>query len=115
MSVQRITTGITRTVYVTRRWAIKTPSCRYGWKYFLHGLLANLQEREWWGYDYRPEALCPVLAASRLGFWLVMPVATDIAENELPPREDFADLPCDYKHDNFGWYQGRIVLRDYGS
>lgn len=108
-------TGITREVLLVRRWAIKVPKVRYGWRYFLHGILANLQEREWWREWSNNEQLCPVLRSSRLGFWLVMPRTEDVSDDELPPRETFVDLPMDYKADNFGWLNGRIVLRDYGS
>ena len=108
-------TGITRTVILIRSWAIKVPTLRYGWRMFLSGLLANLQERQWWGWWPNNPRLCPVLRSSRLGFWLVMARTEDIEEHEMPPRGEYLDLPLDYKADNFGRIDGRIVLRDYGS
>lgn len=107
-------TGITRTVVLVGTIAIKFPTLRYGYQKFLEGLLANLQERFWWR-EWPNDRLCPVLLASRWGFWLVMPFVEDIEEHEMPPRREFTDLPLDYKADNFGRMDdGRIVLRDYG-
>jgi hypothetical protein len=93
--------------------AIKVPAIRCGYRLFLQGLLANLQEREW-GRTADPR-LCPVLLACPLGTFLVMRRADDIEESELPAADEFDCLPLDHKADNFGRLDGRIVLRDYGS
>ncbi len=45
-TVERVTTGVTRTVFLCGRLAFKLPCMRYGWRLFLQGLLANMQERE---------------------------------------------------------------------
>jgi hypothetical protein len=104
--------GITRTVLLVGRWAIKLPKMRYGYEMFLRGLLANCQERMWWK-ELRDRRLCPVVCSSRFGVFLIMRRAENVAD--APPREEFSGLPLDYKPDNFGLLNGRVVLRDYGS
>ncbi len=102
--------GITRWVILTKNSAIKLPSFR-GWKFFLMGLLANLQEQFWW-VETRDPRLCPVKFCLS-GFLLVMPrVEVCIEEVDYSYYEG---LPLDPKPINFGIYKGKIVLIDYGS
>lgn len=107
--------GITREVVLTRRWAFKFPSLR-SWKLFLTGLLANLQERDWWRSTH-DKRLCPVVAWLPGGFLVVMPRAERLEPDEylFLQEEEFDGLPLDAKPSNFGTYQGRTVLIDYGS
>lgn len=136
----QIKEGITRTVLVFGTKVIKFPTLNYGWKYFLQGLLANIQERDLWKsinkYSELPDAhllLCPVSFCFPGGWFLIMPKA-DIERHE---REVFtlgaetkcaevwkktfyqkwfdANLDGDEKPDNFGYYQDRLVKVDYGS
>jgi hypothetical protein len=100
--------GITREVFLMRNYAIKIPSFR-SWSLFLSGLLANMQEATWSGYDSR---LCPVLRYIPGGFVVVMPRCDAVADVNYA---DFDGLPCDFKDENFGIYNGRTVLIDYGS
>jgi hypothetical protein len=107
--------GVTRIVFLTKRYAIKIPTF-YSWELFLTGLLANLQEINWWAWTLHDQRLCPVLAYCPGGFWLVMPRAQPITFDELPETsKEFDGLPLDYKHPNFGRLDGRLVLIDYGS
>ncbi len=53
--------GVTREVLLVGGFAVKLPKLTYGWKMFLCGLLANMQEREFASLRW-PE-LCPVLFA----------------------------------------------------
>lgn len=107
--------GITRTVLLFGGYAVKVPQHRYGWRKFLQGLLANDQEAMWWR-ETRDERLCPVLWSLPLGLMLVQRrVERNARAEELPPRVDLDGLPLDYKPDNFGWLDGRLVLFDYGS
>ncbi|MCM5689520.1 hypothetical protein CN140_02645 [Sinorhizobium meliloti] len=62
--------GATRTVILTRRYALKLPSFK-SWRLFLQGLLANMQEREF-GKAER-DGLCPVLFSIPGGLLVVMP------------------------------------------
>src|SRR5690349_2511949 len=64
-----IRTGVTREVFLTRRYAIKTPKLTGGWSFFLRGLLANMQERRL--ATARWPELCPMLF-SLPGGWLVV-------------------------------------------
>jgi hypothetical protein len=91
--------------------AIKTPTIKYSWRLFLTGLLANLHERLWWG-NGKDERLCPIVFADPLGLFVVMQRTEDI--DYLPPEDDFRYLPLDYKVENFGLLNGKVVLRDYG-
>lgn len=107
--------GVTRTVVTVGSIAIKLPVMRYGYCLFLQGLLANLHERFWWRATGQDARLCPVLMGCPLGTFVVMRLANDIGEDQLPPRDAFEGLPLDYKADNFGLLDGNVVLRDYGS
>lgn len=119
--------GVTRTVILTKRWAFKLPCVVYGWKYFLYGFLANMQEAQWSGFD---ERLCPVRFAGRGGWLLVMPRCEPLTDDEylaeVSPMwarltDDVtgqmlsAELPVEMKTCSFGRLGGRIVAVDYGG
>lgn len=115
-----VKTGVTRHVILTRRFAFKIPAF-WHWRSFLWGLLANMQERDFWTAKW-PE-LAPVLFADPWGFLVVMPrvrVMTD-AEFEVfdyyvfTHRGDGSIVPAEAKSDSFGWMNGRVVAIDYGS
>lgn len=117
--MEKITHGITRTVFLTKRYAFKLPCCRYGWKMFLQGLLANMQERVWGrsGYD----GICPVIWADRFGFLVVQPrvEVLDMAMSEdeyimFCYRQDYI-IPAENKSDSFGYLNGKLVAIDYGN
>lgn len=113
--------GITRTVVLTRRYAIKLPSLRsYGqglegrlWS-IARGLLANQSEKEWAGYEANRGLVCPVLRSWLGGLTQVYPrcapLRGDEAEADLPRLDP---NPGDDKPTNFGWLNGRIVRIDY--
>ena len=121
--------GVTRTVILTRRWAIKLPSLVYGWKMFLCGFLANMQEIAWSGHDDR---LCPVKYALPGGLLIIMPRCQRLSDDEfinevLPdwgqqvdkdtglPLPDSVELPVEMKSCSFGRLNGKIVALDYGG
>jgi hypothetical protein len=121
--IARVTLGITRTVFLIGKYAIKVPCGRYGWQKWLRGLLANLQEREWSKANY-PE-LCPVLFSDPFGVVVVMPRA-EILDRPLTPGEYHAmfediypergyRIPSENKPDSFGYLNGRLVAVDYGN
>lgn len=124
--------GITRTVLVTDRWAIKFPSLRtYGdgltgllWS-ICRGILANQGEAEWWREavpDQRPH-LCPVLLSWLGGVINVYPRAEPFTVNRgvrmAMSRRTFTPVPFlfpplgDNKPENYGWLAGRVVALDY--
>lgn len=112
--------GIMREVFLTRRYAIKLPRLSYGWKIFLHGLLANMQEARWGKCGL--EELCPVIFAVPGGWLLIMRKAEPLTIEEWDAfkvdsfceREDYT-IPAERKHDSFGRLNGKIVAVDYGS
>ena len=111
--------GTTRTVWLIGRWAIKVPSC-CKWRLFLHGLLANLQERSF--SATRWAKLCPVLWSTPGGWLLVMRRARPLTRAEWDAfdpepwcqEEDYV-IPAEHKMDSFGVLDGRIVAVDYGN
>jgi len=115
----RIKYGSSRTVILVSKWAIKLPSFA-GWRNFLHGLLANHQERLFSQAEW-PE-LCPVLWSLPLAIVICMRRAgpLEMAQFEsldfdrFVNREEYA-IPVENKLDSFGWLDGRIVAVDYGN
>lgn len=117
--------GVTREVILTRSFAIKVPKLTYGWRLFLRGLLANMQERQFW--TTRDHRLCPVVWSLPGGWLVVMMRAREMADAEwaLFDAERFCGTPddCEFemivpaepKQDSFGWLDGRVVAVDYGS
>ena len=118
--------GITRTVLLIGRYAVKVPCLRYSgqrWKGFLRGLMANMQERMLGELQW-PE-LCPVVFAVPGGFLLVMRRARMMTGAEWSTfrvgfydfitKPDGAVIPVEDKPDSFGWLDGRVVAVDYGG
>lgn len=124
--------GITRTVILTRRHAIKVPSLRsHGdgltgllWS-VCRGVLANQAEAQWWRHavpDQRP-FLCPVLRTWIGGVINVYPrcapmrvprgVALAMLRREFRPLPMLMPQPGDNKPDNYGWLGERLVVLDY--
>jgi hypothetical protein len=115
--------GVTRTVLLIGPYAIKLPCLHYGWRNFLQGLLANMQERQWATMNL--PILCPIVFSLPGGFLNVMPrcrILTDAewqdyAEMAISPEEERGDfvVPVEHKSDSYGWLNGRIVAVDYGN
>jgi len=112
--------GVTREVLIFRKIVIKIPSLR-SWKLFLHGILANLQEKTFSGAH---PMLMPVLFCLA-GFILVMPKCERIFYNEesiliealnaIKNDSLYEFLESDFKPMNYGIYMGNVVKIDYGS
>jgi hypothetical protein len=122
--------GVTRTVLLIGRWAIKVPSLRYSWRLFLRGLLSNMNERDLWnwsgaaGWEGPPRwALARVVFCAPGGWLLVMERADRVAdESELDvgkTAEFYRKHFEDFKPDNVGVFsvanghQYRMI--DYGE
>jgi hypothetical protein len=118
--------GSTRTVFLIRNWAIKIPNFRE-WRLFLHGLLANMQEKT---FSVYPE-VCPVIFSVRGGFLNIAKRARELTELEFEqeiqytypntPDGNIIFKDADYyieaegKPSSFGWLDGKIVVIDYGN
>lgn len=109
--------GCTRMVLLIGPWAVKLPQVRYGWRNFLFGLLANMQERRFWR-DTRDERLCPVVASLPGGWLVVMRRALELPEGARTKAElsqlvvgDLVEPKCS----SFGWIDGFLVAIDYGG
>ncbi len=123
MEIKR--TGVTRVVILTKHYAFKIPNfCEsWGdkWRLFLHGLLANMQERRLWQVGRYPE-LCPVIFYIPLGFLVVMPRVPELTDDEfyaldfetLVNRPDYY-VPAEPKPNSWGWLNGYPVAIDYGN
>lgn len=113
-----VRTGITRTVILTRRYAIKVPSFRGGSvggprgrvEGFARGVLANLSEAQWASYEPWQGRVAPVLW-SWLGLVQVYPRCAPLPDESVLPR--LVPCPGDIKPDNFGVLGGRVVRIDY--
>lgn len=110
----RIAHGVTRSVLITRRWAIKIPrigrSGRGALWAIANGVLANLSEREWSHID----GVCPVVWSL---FGLVNIYPRCVPVQPLPGfdyRAVAPDLPrIDARAHNLGRLNGRVVWVDY--
>lgn len=110
--------GITRTVYVTRRYAIKVPSLRGGssgsWvESFCWGILANRSERQWHTYEGWSGQIAPVLWSALGGLVQVYPRCDPLPDGARGPLPRLDPCPGDVKPDNFGVLAGRVVRLDY--
>lgn len=114
-----VRTGITRTVILTRRYAIKVPSLRGGslgghrgrLEGLAKGLLANQSEYQWHTFEPWRGGVAPVLWSWLGGLVQIYPRC-----DPLPPGSDMPVLelePGDRKPDNFGVLDGKIVRLDY--
>lgn len=109
--------GITRTVLLVGRWAIKFPSLRahgdgirgvlWSWT---RGVQANLSECDWAGSP----GICPV-SWSLAGLVNIYPRCDPVIEDL--PEQDYRSIgflgPVDPKPHNVGMLNGRLVWIDY--
>lgn len=112
--------GCHRIVILTRKWAIKMPNFTDGWRLFLTGLLANMQERVFSKAQW-PE-LCPVIFSIPGGWLNIMPRVREMTDKEFRifDVKDFLEksdyvVPAEAKSNSFGWLNGHVVAIDYGS
>ena len=125
--------GVTRLVFITKKWAFKIPQLKFGWEFFLRGLLANMQEVEF--NKMHDKRMCPIKFYLPGGFLVVMPYCPPITKKDFNKnildkfypnnKEDYHpnnicehryfNVPVEYKQDSFGYYNNNIVAIDYGS
>lgn len=113
----RIATGVTRFVILIGPCAFKLPQLKYGWRMFLRGLLSNMTEAE-----FAPLAdelaLSPTVFSIWGGFLNVQRRCVPLTDEQWRPMsrlKKWRGLDCDYKRDNFGMLDGRVVLLDFGE
>lgn len=121
--------GVTRWVLLTEKYAIKFPRFDYGWRLFIEGIRANLNEREFYEIANIPDNeltkalpyICPIHFASWGAWIIVMPRCKPLTHGPLSDelaREAFLvleKLVGDHKDDNYGVHNGNIVMFDYGA
>lgn len=117
MSAVKIHRGITRTVLLAGRWAVKVPSLRTHsdgvrgvmWS-LCRGISANLSECQWSGSP----GVCPVRWSLLAGVVNVYPRCAPVDPDHVIDWEGIGFLaPTDRKHQNVGWFHGHIVMVDY--
>lgn len=123
----KIRYGITRTVILTRRYAVKVPSLRghsvgglrgrlYG---FACGILANQYELDWHNFEGWNGQVAPVLKSWLGGLVQVYPRCEPLSVDAADEYTGTLPLPVldpdpgDHKADNYGLLNGRIVRIDY--
>lgn len=122
----KIRKGVTRVVILIGKFAIKFPRGYHSsrtkdplsWKWFLRGLLANIDEKFWWDCTLQKDKLCKIRIAGPLGLFLIMDRAEPLLETEYDKEffeKEFKYLPLDNKICNFGKINDRIVLVDYAD
>lgn len=109
--------GTTRMVFFIGKYAIKLPKIN-SWKFFLKGILANLDEKMW--YKHSPKEWQLKMAPSLFclgGFILISYRAKEITKEQFYSinKNYYDPLPIDNKIDNFGLFENRIVLIDYAD
>lgn len=122
--IHLVSTGVSREVLLVGRWAAKVPKLRYGWRAFLHGLLANMQEAQWgeMAAHEGDDHFCPVVWALPGGWLVVQRRARPLtyAEWMALDVDDFLErgtyaIPAERKQDSFGILDGRVVAVDFGN
>ena len=116
--------GITRTVFVVGRWAIKVPSLRH--RYLLRGWLANRSE---WKQRRRPDVARPIITlghlvtvfprAQEIGAWepedcperALWPSGLDV--DEWDPHQPCGHSTEEAKGSSWGRFGDRWLLIDY--
>jgi hypothetical protein len=117
--LQIVRTGVTTTVFLTRRYAVKVPSLRGGslggprgrLEGFAKGLLANQSEYQWHTFEPWAGGVAPVLRSWLCGLVQIYPRCAPVPVDADLPLLD--PEPGDRKPDNYGLLNGRIVRTDY--
>lgn len=116
--VKIVRTGVTRTVILIGRYAVKVPSLRGGssgarLESLCWGILANRSERQWHDYEGWRGAVAPVVGSWLGGAVQVYPRCLPLPLGARGPLPRLEPCPGDVKPDNFGILDGRVVRLDY--
>lgn len=109
----RIRHGITRTVFLVGRYAIKVPTLRYGLDAWAWGIVSNNSEQEWCKYRDWKGRVAPVLHSWFGGLIQVYPRCEPFVLKTMKYPEFPGFAPGDKKPDNYGVLDGRVVCIDY--
>ena len=118
--------GLTRLVIVLNNFVIKVPSFKYGWYYFLEGIMSNIQENDIYNTAVYRGIYADVIWCDPFGFILIMEKCSEINVNEnlllkhLKTKyikdDRIKNIISDFKLSNFGIDKnGQIVKIDYGG
>jgi hypothetical protein len=108
--------GAFRYVMLAHGFVVKTPRIGHA----LLGMRCNRWEREmWrvWRLKFKWDCLCPILFADRCGFLVIMRRASQPASLEDIERTSdplYPDITCEWKPEDCGLLDGRVVALDYG-
>lgn len=111
-----IARGVGRTVFLIGKWVIKVPSFRHGIKYFVMGMLSNMNERERWQLS-KHTSLMPTYLCVPFGLLAVQKRCPQPL-GRLLTTDEVSRLPFigyDNNGHNAGLEADRVVLFDYGN
>lgn len=116
--------GITRIVFIFDKFVVKIPNFFYQHDHFLQGCYANWSERRYCvglkKYPSNERLPCATsVAPSYFCTWFGLlqiqakckPKLEDLTEDEVSFYEPLCG--SDYKKENFGWFNDRLVCLDY--
>ena len=113
-----MTSGEFRNVFFFGMYATKVPR----FTNFVKGMLCNRWEYEMW-HHWRPifswENLCPIKYSAPFGLFLIMiraeqPVTFDEITKSNDALDYYPDIDVEYKSENWGRVDGKLVCLDYG-
>ncbi|EBF1314447.1 hypothetical protein DEG99_01935 [Salmonella enterica] len=119
------TNGVTRTVILIGKYALKFPAIHHNYSMFIEGIRANLNEGRFVGFDCRAP-IARTLYSNKFGLLNVQERARTIrhaglfrlALCEMCMKSDFFNkdfLMDDPKPENFGYSSTGLVKLDYGN
>jgi hypothetical protein len=108
--------GITRIVILIGKYAIKIPNFRYSMLHFLQGCYSNWNERQFYkNLTENKDMVCPCYYCTWFGLISLYkrcnPKLEDLTEQEIKNYSLFHN--GDYKKENFGYYNNKLVCLDY--
>ncbi|EDQ2390356.1 hypothetical protein RU50_001275 [Salmonella enterica subsp. enterica] len=119
------TNGVTRTVILVGRYAVKFPAFHYGYAMFIEGIRANLNEGRFVGFDSRAP-IARTFYSNKFGLLNIQERVRSVRHTgffrlalcEMCKKSDFFKedfLMDDPKPENFGYSSTGLVKLDYGS
>jgi hypothetical protein len=114
--------GVTRIVFIFDRFVIKIPNFLVQHNHFLHGCLANWNERYFYKRWNKTQfkllnKAVPSIFCSWFGLLQIQrkckPLDRELTNEEIELYKDLHNGDC--KKENFGYYNGQLVCLDYGN
>ena len=100
-----------------KNYVIKVANFNHCHLHFLQGCYANWSERQYYkrANKINKDRVAPSYFCSWFGLFQIQARCLEKLENLIEQEiEDYKDLHCgDYKKENFGWYNQRLVCLDY--